>query len=373
VKKRLERAVQRLRQHLNRSGGETGSLLSVVLLHGFAEDARHALPSPAAVTSKAMAMSAAGASSFTTLALLLMTKKTTLIVIASLLLCVGAALFYFKQQGRAAGHQHAPANSARSAVPSSTRGNFEASGEPARPHDPAANPELIAQYGESRVKLSKHVATGILDFVDGFGAMKEMSASTRFGRGMDAIEDYVYLGDHAENLQFAGEQKKQVSKLQVEAEKRYLAGIKATTDGLRKDLTPLMTGLLAMDALKRQAINVDDYQKMEITLDGRVRNFMESMNPETLNRSDLLTDASFVTALQPLLNPDQLETFRAAREAQLADAAAKPQGPQASAESARDLEKTEAKISGLKKMVEGMTKMMEGADQMPGQAPGDGE
>lgn len=363
AQKRLDRATERMRRQLMRRGCTVGASLATVLLTGFAPDAQAALPSSAAIASKAIA-AASTTTSLTTVGLITMTKKATITAAAAVLL-VGVGAVALVNHNTPATTPGATDNA--SASKPNPMGSSSASTEAARsarskPRDPAENPELVSKYGESRTNLSKHVATNVISLLEDAIGMGEMVSSGElaktFGGGRGGLQ--MGLGRLGRDLKLTDDQQEKAAALYADFQKRELEKAKASVESLKKDPTALMQTLLASDAYSRGKITEAEYKESQTAAANDLKGVINPLDRKNFTGGNPRKDETFNREFQSLLDPTQAETYQAAAAAEQANPEEKDNAGDISNLPAMELEKLDDTVVAAKKMTSGLKQMMEG-------------
>lgn len=365
AQKRLDRATERLRRQLSRRGHEVGGALGAVMLAGFHSDAQATVPSSSLLASKAIAAaSGTTATSLTTIGIIIMTKKAAITAGVAVLLAGAGAVAYMNRTpdattagtGKPAANAHAPAPAASGPTSEDTPGEKSAR---SKPRDPAANPDLIAKYGDARTNLSKHVATNLISLLEDAVAMGEMmtspEAANAFGGTRGGVR--MALGRLNGELNLNEEQQEKAGAIYREYQKREIVKSKESIEQLKKDPTALMQLMLASDSHSRGEMQQEEYDQLQASTAEQLKGTINPLDRENFRGGQPMKDATFRSELQAILDPDQAETFTAAVTE---DEAKTAQDRTLGALPSMDLEKMDQTVTSAKKMTTGMRSMMEG-------------
>ncbi len=312
AQKRLDRAVDRLRQHLGRRGVATSASLGAVLLAGFASDTSEAASLAPSFASRALKSGpAAGSSALTGLLLMLFARRA--VVVAAVALTAGVLVLNEAKQRQSA----SPPQASRSqAAP------FEAMEDSKARLSAAAAQRLRLEekYGKERTKLSQAVTDQAI----------QVSLNTQIllaERLIPAIERNKTMPNTAKfdpTLKMSDEQRWKLGVLTASLGKRLTASKKATLERIRENPLPVMEVLLLGDACARGEIPVEEYESRRDALGADLATLE---NPVELEDEHLLSfgtenpfeDEIFLNGLRELLSPSQLATFVSQTERKLAE------------------------------------------------------
>ncbi len=366
AQKRLDRAMERLRRQLSRRGCQVSGTLATALLLGFGADAKAVVPGIPTISSKALAASSTGTAAITAATLFaLMTKKTTVTLAAAVLLAgAGAVLLVNRDNsspsgsgasssasaGSHGGQFHPSAPGADSATEASARSRARGS--------TAANPELVASFGEARVNLSKRVASDMIGMLDDAAKMGELVASGQLAGASGDPEARVKkaLGPLGEQLNLTAAQIEQAGKVLADYQRQGLERTRESVAQLRKDPGTLMEMILASDAYLRGEIPEDRYQQVRSASLSQLGDLMNPLDRENFHGGRPLQDDSFVKSFGELLEPAQREVLNAA----LADSGPSASSGRLSELPLMPLEKLSDVISTSRKLTDGHKQMLEG-------------
>jgi len=361
ARKRVDRAVERLRVQLGRRGCHVGTATCLGALGQLGIEAKAGVLSAAVLSSKAIGAASLSTGLTATTIAIIMTKKATITAGAALLLAgVGAIAIINNNQDTPE-----PAATAENVRPASTRAERAAGpGGPAaeitraRPRDPAENPDLVSTYGEARTNLSKHVAGNVLDLLENAIEMGEMATTgdlaNVFGGQRGALQ--MGLGRNlAENLDLSDDQQAKAQELYKEFQKRELDRAKTTVSTLRKDPEAMMRLMLAGDAYARGEITEEAYKAIQASNQADLEGIMNPLDERNFRGGRPLADESFRSGMLEMLEPDQAQTFQSsiasntqANEGSISDLPA------------MELEKLDQTITSVKTVTSGVRQMMEG-------------
>ncbi|MEO5912700.1 MAG: sigma-70 family RNA polymerase sigma factor [Luteolibacter sp.] len=359
--KRLDRALVRLRHQISRRGGEVEGSLGITLAAGFSADALTLLPAVRLIAAKATA-AATGTSAIFTLGIL-MTTKTTTTVAASILLLAGAGAYFLLTTGHdAAGdNRHQASQPSTHSSPSRLAPDEEA---PAlgttRPHTREApkNPDLVAQYGESRTNLSRQITGNIISLLDDVVEIGELSLNgggVTFGDGW-----HTGLKGVGRALKLTPEQEEKVAALYSGFQTRQLDLAKASTAGMKEDPAKVMRLLLANDAFSRAEITASEYAALQNTSRDDQQGIVGALGKLNLGGSPVLDDI-YRAQFRALLDPSQAGIFQAAMEETDAKAlAAQAQETEITKVMAMNLQQLDQYVDSSRKMAGGFKTMLEG-------------
>ena len=365
AQKRLDRAMERLRRQLSRRGCEVGGTLATALVVGFGADAKAAVPGISTISTKAAAAATFTSAPITAATLFcLMTKKTTATLAAAVVLAGAGAALLIKN-----GNSASPGTPPEAAsAPGSHTGRFHPTspdGTPAqeastrsRPRTASNNPELVSNFGEARVNLSKRVASDMIGMLDDAAKMGELVASGQLGGTFGNSEARVKkaLGTVGDRLNLSAAQLEQAGKILADHHRQGVERTRESVAQLRKDPTSLMEMILASDAYLRGEIPEDRYQQIRSNSLGQLGDLMNPLDRENFHGGRPLADQEFIGPFEQLLEPAQREELQSA----LAEMN-EPEGRGRLSElPAMPLEKLSDVISTSRKLTEGHRQMLEG-------------
>lgn len=362
ARKRVDRAVARLRTQLERRGCHLSTTACLGALGNFAAEAKAGALCGGALASNALAATAtttlATGFSSTTIAII-MTKKASIAAGAALLLAGAGAVALINRGDNTDATQTATENSR----PGSSRNERSGPGSPraseasrARPRDPAENPDLVSKYGEARTNLSKFVAGNVIDLLDDALSMGEM-ASTGLGGALGQRGALMGLGRLGGELNLNEEQRKQAEELVADFQKRELERTKSAVESLRNDPEALMRMMLASDAYSRGEMSEEEYKAAQAGAQTDLAGIMNPLDRQNFQGGRPLGDESFRQGMMAILDPDQASTFESAVQNRTAD----PGNNGSIADiPAMDLEQLDKTVTSAKSLTSGARQIMEG-------------
>jgi len=291
--------------------------------------------------------------------------RPTLIATGIAVLLAGALAYTLIRQGEMKQELESAAKSAKEAPAENFRpsANEDANSKAARERQrrEAEASDLVAKYGESRTNLSKHVTGNVVSLLDDAIQMGEMAANGRFGGpfgGRGGLR--MGLGRVANDLNLTEEQQQKAGELYSEFQKRELAKSKEAVERLRKDPEALMKLMLASDAFARGEISEDEYKAAQNASGEDLNGILNPLNERNFRGGRPLRDNEFVSGLEGILDPTQVETLR--KNVAEQPVAASPAEDEAAITSmpAMELEKLDTTIESVKKLTTGFKTVMEG-------------
>lgn len=359
AQKRVNRATERLRRIFERKGVQTSGSLEAVLAVGFRTDAQAAQTLIDTLTHKALAASAAGTTaSLTTTTIILLMKKKAILAAAAILLFTGVTTAVFLREREKA--------TTAASITASDPDSRQAAGEEAdsrsaanRKRQPVENPELVAKYGANRTALSRKISrdlTGILE--SQLNQKEERLADIREDdtRGSNVFVDIAIETDLTISLNLSPAQLDAAKQPYLDHAMPSLARSKAIIESLKEDPSVLMDYLLASDASARGTGDPTELAAMQKRINDtmagsdEVGKFMGEMGIVTIP-SGPFANPRFVTALRPLLEPNQVEQLNARLEKVASRIPAPPK--------AVELDKMHLAVSSVAKMFHSRDKMTE--------------
>ncbi|QJE95336.1 RNA polymerase sigma factor [Luteolibacter luteus] len=347
TRKRLDRALDRLRSLLAKRGIATSSAALATVLPA------HAItPAPAGLSSSisSTALSSATLATVQTSTLIaLMTHKAT-IAGASLLLLAGVTAVTIPKLGD---NKQAAAQSASLTPSEKSAARSGPSSASPRAKAGKSDPEterLATKYGDSRTKLSAHVYGEFVGLLEDVVTVMNMAHKMDLGEEM-AEEPEVIFGDHTGQLALTGEQQQKLAALQADAQKREHQKMEGMISTLKKDPSKFMEYLLAQDAVTRGELSQPDYESVLASLELPEEELDFSLNGDV--EDNPLDDEIFVDELVKVLDEQQAELVRQLASERKGQKSEKKDEPSS-------LEQVEKQISAGRKMIGGALQLMEG-------------
>jgi RNA polymerase sigma factor (sigma-70 family) len=363
ARKRVDRAVERLRVQLGRRGCHVGTAACLGALGQLGIEAKAGVLSAAVLSSKAIGAAALSTGITATTIAIIMTKKATITAGAALLLAgVGAIAIINNNpavpeaETPSANTRPASTRAERSSGPSSPAADSIAR---ARPRDPAENPDLVTTYGEARTNLSKFVTGNVLDLMDTVIEMGEMANSGGLANAFGGQRGGLQMGlgrELVQNLDLSEDQQTKAQELLKEFQKRELERAKTTVETLRKDPESMMRIMLAGDAYARGEITEEAYKAIQATNQADLEGIMNPLDERNFRGGRPLADEAFRTGMIGILEPDQAQTFQSS----VASNTQQPNAGSISEMPAMELEKLDKTITSVKTVTSGVRQMMEG-------------
>ncbi len=363
ARKRVERAIVRLRTQLARRGCHIGTAVCLGALTQLGAQAKAGTLSSAVLATQAIAAATSTTTLSTTTIAIIMTKKAAITTGAIVLIAgAGAVAIINRSDSQTPSPSAADANSSNrssAARPAFGESPTEAVTRP-RPRDPVENPEFVDEYGESRTKLSKHVANTVIALLDDAVSMGEMAASGELGGALGGRRAAMRagLGGVLGDLNLTDDQQKQAETLYADFQQRELAMTKTAVDKLRKDPQPLMRVMLASDAYSRGEITEDQYKTIQATAEADLQGVMNPLDRRNFQGGRPFSDNTFREEMLAVLEPGQAETFQAAATEQAARDAETTGS--ITEMPAMDLEQLDKTVTSAKTLTAGVRQMMEG-------------
>ncbi|MDP4648130.1 MAG: sigma-70 family RNA polymerase sigma factor [Akkermansiaceae bacterium] len=287
TQRHLSKVLEKLASILRRRGVTTSALALTAILSAEITKAAPAGLSAASI-SKA-ALTAATTSQTTLIATIIMTKKTATITAGCLLLTVAGGIA-LKNNTKESTETTATPSSAphqageTAATKDSNREDPTAAADKTRTERTSnADAELIARYGESRVKLSRHIANRIIHLNDLIAGMKDIASSGGNGNITSNVKvirlDQGDLGDinlkdlsDPEKLRELTDKAKESAGEESPSEgapeanvkvEEAMAKMRDAQEKLKEDSTPLQEELLAADAVTRGEMTEAEYEDIQ--------------------------------------------------------------------------------------------------------------
>jgi RNA polymerase sigma factor (sigma-70 family) len=352
ARKRLERALERLRGLLAKRGIATTSAALATILPAHAT-----APAPAglAASLSAGALSTATVTTVSTASILaiIMSNKAIIAGTSLLLLAGVAAIAVPRLSPQKPGVTPGSASSAEefkrseSALPATA-----ATGAKQRANE--SHGRLAGKYGDARSKFSAHLQGEVIALLEDVVAVMELAHKMDMAKelGEDPAET---LGEVGPRLNLTDEQKKSLGQLQMEAFQRESDNARAMVALMKKQPEILMEYLLAGDAVKRGEMSPAEYEQLKRSLDIPEEEMSMAIgNDAGPSSDDALDDKVFVESFLAVLDEEQAKVFQEGL-------AARSAGGKANAEEEfSTLEEMEKQISSGRKMLGGARQLMEG-------------
>jgi hypothetical protein len=242
----------------------------------------------------------------------------------------------------------------------------------------AAYPELIAEYGEARTKLSRQIAGNVVILLDEVMALGELATTGGFARG----EGLGALGGLEGRLALNDEQRAKAEELLADFQKRQMEKSKAALENLRRDPESLMRIMLASDAYSRGEITEDQYKSLRASSQAELAGLINPLAEQSFqsgrtladrsfrqgtlsvqgaviaNDATPLADETFRQGMLQVLDPQQAETFNSAAD-KLPKSPAGDPGNIANIQ-AMELEMLDKTITSSQTLTRGIQQMLEG-------------
>jgi len=300
-------------------------------------------------------------------------KSNKRLLVKAVLLLLVAAIAGYLINSRSTGTN--PTGKDTAGALNTTRGNIDAeqsggtasrAGERAKDRRAVANAELVAQYGESRTNLSKHVTANVVGILDDAVQMGEMMISGQgggFGRGNGLG---MALGKLNGELEMTPEQNEQALAILTEHQRRKVAEQKDAISRLQKDPTPLMKLILASDAGARGELQDEGYRLVQEETGKDLKGVINPLDRKNFGGGSPLRDPEFVSGLRGILDPSQVDKLDRTMTQRETDTQADPdtipgvgEGNIASLRK-MELEKLDLSIESARKVTTGIKSMMDG-------------
>ena len=331
ARKRVDRALERLRKQLQRRGCSLDTTACVSALGYFAIDAQtaaSAAPLLASHALKAAAVAGSATLTTTTTVALIMTKKTSIAATAALLLA-GAGAVLINKEDSAPNASGATTEGRPGRPQGSESSTLTSNNSRSRERAPLRYPDLVEKYGESRTNLSKRiVANGISLLEDLTFTLEVISSPDIANSGVMSRENRVALDRLYKKLNLEEDQQAAAAEVYSDFQKRdfsrkkeSIEEIKKLTGEIKEDPAALTRFILASDAFKRGDSTEEDYKTSQAEFESSFASF-ESFEGITDKASfedpNPLGDEAFVTDFKALLTPEQAGTFQSSLDDEMA-------------------------------------------------------
>lgn len=375
ARKRVDRAVERLRKQLQRRGCPLETSACVGALGLFGTDAQAAGAAAPLLASHAIKAAAAGSTALTTTTIaIIMTKKTTLAATAALLLAGAGAVVLINKDDSPKSTSGATAEGRPPRPQVSEASGLTSNNSRARDRGPVRYPDLAERYGESRTNLAKHVSTNVIGLLEDAVGMMELASSGQLGGfGGGGMGLRAALGRNYNQLNLTEDQQTAAAALFADFQKREMERAKDSIGKLKEDPTALMRLMLASDAFKRGETTEEEYKALQAESGSDLAGVMNPLDRNNFRGGQPMADDAFVSGFQALLSPEQAGTFqstldqRAERAATARESAADPAN--ISNLPAMELEQFDRAVNSGRAITGGLKQMMEGVGGLQDLAP----
>jgi RNA polymerase sigma factor (sigma-70 family) len=376
ARKRVDRAVERLRKQLQRRGCPLETSACVGALGLFATDAQAAAAAPF-LASQALKAAAAGSTALTTTTIaIIMTKKTTIAATAALLLAGAGAVVLIKKDDPSKSASGGDADGRPPRALTSEASGLTSNNSRARQRDPVRYPDLAERYGESRTNLAKHVSTNVIGLLEDAVGMMEMASSGQLGGfGGGGMGLRAALGRNYNTLNLTEDQQTAAAALYADFQKREMERAKDSIGKLKEDPTALMRLMLASDAFKRGELSEEEYKALQAESGSDLAGVMNPLDRNNFRGGQPMGDEAFVSGFQALLSPEQAGTFQSSLDQRAERAAAAAQNSAAADPAnianipAMELEQLDRAVNSGRAITGGLKQMMEGVGGLQDLAP----
>lgn len=375
ARKRVDRAVERLRRQLHRRGCPLEATACVGALGLFATDSQAAAAAAPFLASHALRAAAATAVSSaltTTTIAIIMTKKTSIAATAALLLAGAGAVILIKKDDSPQTASGSPAEGRPARPQVSETSGLTPNNSRARERDPVRYPDLAERYGESRTNLAKHVSSNVIDLLEDAVGMMEMATSGQLGGfGGGGMGLRSALGQGYNQLNLTEDQQAAAAELYADFQKREITRSKETIGKLKEDPASLMRLMLAGDAFKRGELSEADYKSLQAESGSDLAGVMNPLDRNNFRGGKPMGDEAFVNGFQALLSPEQAETFQSSLDQRAEADTAQGDVDPANITNlpAMELEQLDRAVTSGKAITSGLKQMMEGVGGLQELAP----
>lgn len=218
-------------------------------------------------------------------------------------------------------------------------------------------PDLIAEYGESRTKLSKQVLGQVIGLLEEFVKSGEI-ASSRPGGNRENTERQ--LGSVVRHLVLNEQQKEQVTALYGNYLNRQLQRSRSTISRLKKDPTALMKLMLVGDSLARGEITKDEYTELQAVVGEDLAGIRNPLTSSNFDGSWPLKDDVFRQEMTKILDETQTEKLASLLAKQDARRSAHVDTSSISQLPAMDLSRLDAVVTSNREIASGLNEWTEG-------------
>lgn len=232
-----------------------------------------------------------------------------------------------------------------------------ASRQPREIHDA----ELAERYGESKTRLSRHVAGNVVSLLEDAIAMGEMMSkgamAGNFGGGRMASR----MALRGIDIELTEEQNEKVTELYGAFRLRELEKSKKAVQSLKGDSSALMELFLAGDAKSREDMTEAEYEAVVSSAADDLTGVINPLDRNNFRGGNPMEDEIFRREFEGILDEDQattLDTSLAEREAN-ADPSTENDGNITKLPT-MELETLDEAVSSAQKMTSGFKQVMEG-------------
>ncbi|WP_035612720.1 sigma-70 family RNA polymerase sigma factor [Haloferula sp. BvORR071] len=370
TRKRLDRAMEKLRALLAKRGIATTSAVLATILPAHA-----VAPAPVGLSaslsstalSTATAVAATATSSTSILAIIMSHKAIS--AAAALLLLAGVTAVAVPALTK---DKNAPSSASASAPVPASAGEAtpgaDAGGTTARAKSKsAATARLSEKYGDSRTKLAGHLSNEVIGMTEDLMVIMDFASQSQLGDAM-FHDPGEALGAAAESITLTDEQKAKISELQAASMKRQTDEARKLIADLKKAPESLVEALLLTDALKRGEITKAEFDSARQSLDFPKDALNLALDgTESESAED---DPIFIEELLRVLDDAQGKAYK---DALAAKKSTKEAETEAGEKGIMTLEEFETQITSTRKIMRGAAQMMEGMTNGNFLAPSEGK
>ena len=350
ARKRLDRALERLRGLLAKRGIATTSAALATILPA------HAIsPAPsgfaAALSSTALSTATATTASTASIIAIIMSHKA-IVAGASLLLLAGVTAVAVPKITGAARDRSTASTSSAAAGSNRAESALPDAGI-AKLRTTESRSRLADKYGDSRTKLATHLHGEMIALLEDMIFVMEVAHKMELGAQLS--DPAEALGELGTQLNLTEEQKKSLGELQNESFKREGDSARSIIALMKKEPEKMMEYALAGDAVKRGEMTPADYEEIKQGFDLPDAELSRALGgTEPAQEDNPLDDPVFVDGLLAILDEEQAKILTEGI------AARTPQEKNKVAEELYTLEEMERQIASGRKMIGGAKQLMEG-------------
>ena len=358
ARKRIDRALPKLREQLVRRHCDVGSGSLTVLLPSLASQPTSPLISISEISRTAIS-AAATVTPFPIPALMLTMKKSTLI--ATGLLLAGAATLatvqLMNRQESAGGSAVSSADSANKpeASVSSEAGSAEIIRSRYRSREGTGFPVLEATYGADRTARAKRVHGQMMQMADEIAALADLGHMINT---QQKAENRLKL---IELLKLTPEQIAVLDQQLADYTAREKEKLMSTSKQMQEHTGTLLELMLRKDAVARGESTDEDFNSLTASLPDELMNM--TLTATNMNVTDMLRMPGATESFIATLGPDQTQPLKD----YLADPKSSPAQPMANISFAgkpKKLEDVEKIITSTRGMISGLQKILDAANEI---------
>jgi hypothetical protein len=227
------------------------------------------------------------------------------------------------------------------------------------------NPELVAEYGESRVNLSRQITTKLLEIgndlveIGGLGGITKLTSED--DEAESGSEVATKLGTISESLNLTTDQTSKAATLIAEASQRRLDAAKGMLKKASINPTGMITQLLISDAAARGEIDEIEFKQLRAETKDSANSIIDSLDLVEDDEKNPLEDEVFVKNFRTLLDSRQQTVIDNELKNLAAASREDPEVDKSNFKEQMRLEEMDTVISSIKMMVSGVKILSQGS------------